>query len=266
MTRVVARADELKALGAQPIRGDLRDADSLEFALRGVRVVVAAAHSMVGRGDESSEAVDDIGHRTLIDVAKQAGVEHIIYTSISGATTDHPIDFWRTKARIEEHVRQSGIGFTIVRPTALMDLHAYELTGKPVLEGKRVVLFGRGENPRNYVAAEDVAKVIAGALKIPSLRGQTIDVGGPENLTALQVIALFERISGHRAKVRHIPLTVMRVAARAMQPVHEGMSRLIRSGIMGETTDQTFDASVTRSRVPVSLTRLEDWALNRITA
>jgi NADH dehydrogenase len=264
MTRVVAKSDELKSLGAQPIRADLRDADSLEFALRGVRVVIAAAHAMLGRGDEASDIVDDLGHRTLIDVAKAAGVQHFIYTSVLGASSDHPIDFWRHKANVERHLQDSGMTYTIIRPTSFMEMHAYQLIGRPVLEGKRVVLFGKGRNPRNFVAADDVAKVILGALRIPSLRGEIVEVGGPENLTAHQVIETFEKVGGKKAKVSHIPLTAVRALSRAMRPAHPGISRVMKLSVLNETTDQTFDASVLRTRVPVTLTPLEKWARDRI--
>lgn len=264
MTRVLAKTDELKALGARPVRGDLTDPESLEFAMRGARAIVLSAHSLLGRGSESSERVDDEGHRALIDRAKGAGVEHIIYTSVIGASRNHPVDFWRTKARVEEHLRHSGVGYTIIRAAAFMEIHAYMLIGKAVIEGKRVTLMGKGTNPRNFVAAEDVAKVVVGALRIPSLRGETIDVGGPENLTAHQVVETFERVSGRKARVRHIPIPAVRVMARVMKPIHPGVSRIMRVAIQDETADQTFDASLLRTKVPVTLTSLEQWARNRI--
>jgi len=264
MTRVISKADELKALGAQPVRGDLTDPESLDFALRGARAVVLAAHSLLGRGAESSEAVDDEGHRALLERAKSAGVRHIIYTSVLGASSDHPLDFWRTKARVEQHVRESGIDYTIIRPTSFMEIHAYMLIGKAVIEGKRVMLTGKGSNPRNFVAAEDVAKVVAGALRIPSLRGDTIEVGGPENLTGHQVVEIFEKVSGRKARVRHVPVLVIRGMARVMKPVHPGVSRIMKLSAWSETTDQTFDPSVLRTKVPITLTSLEQWARNRI--
>ena len=143
MTRVLARTDELKALGARPVRADLTDPESLDFAMRGARAVVLAVHSLLGRGAEASELVDDTGHRALIDSAKAAGVEHVVYTSVIGASPDHPLDFWRTKARIEQYLRDSGLGYTIVRAAAFMEVHAYQLIGKAVIEGKRVMLAGK---------------------------------------------------------------------------------------------------------------------------
>lgn len=264
MTRVIAKADELKALGAQPIRADLTDPDSLDFALRGVRAVVISAHSVLGRGAESSEEIDDKGHRTLIDKAKEAGVEHIIYISVIGASADHVLDFWRTKARIEQYIKDSGIAYTIIRAASFMEVHAYMLLGQAVVEGKRVMVMGRGKHPRNFVAAEDVAKVVMGALKIPSLRGETIDVGGPENLTSNQVVELFERLTGRKAKVTHIPMPVVKSMARVMKPIHPGISRVMRMSVHDETTDQTFDATLLRSRIPIKLTTLEEWARSRM--
>ncbi len=264
MTRVVPNADELKALGARPVRGDLTDQGSLEFAVRGARAVVAAAHSILGRRDSASSLVDDAGHRDLIDAAKEAGVEHFVYTSVVGASADHPIDFWRTKARIERYLEESGMPYTIIRPTAFIEMHAYELIGKNVIEGKRVMLFGKGRNPRNFVAAEDVAKAINGALQIPSLRGQSIDIGGPENLTANQVVESFERVSGRKAKVSHIPLPVVKMMSSAIQLVHPGIDRVMKLGVVNETTDQTFDPSRFRTLMPVTLTTLEEWIKNRM--
>ena len=264
MTRVLAKVDELKALGARPVRANLADPESLEFAVRGARAVVAAAHSILGRGHDSSEAVDDEGHRSLIDAARAAGVDHFIYTSVFQASSDHPLDFWRTKARIERHLQDSGMTYTIVRPTSFMDMHAYQLIGKSVIEGKRAMLTGRGTNPRNFVASEDVAKVVVGALRIPSLRGQTIDVGGPQNLSGHDVVQVFERVSGRKAKVGHVPIRVLRILSRAVAPVHPGVSRIMRMAVISETTDQTFDPSVLRTKIPITLTSLESWARSRI--
>lgn len=264
MTRVLAKVDELKALGARPVRANLADPESLEFAVRGARAVVAAAHSILGRGHDSSEAVDDEGHRSLIDAARAAGVDHFIYTSVFQASSDHPLDFWRTKARIERHLQDSGMTYTIVRPTSFMDMHAYQLIGKSVIEGKRAMLTGRGTNPRNFVASEDVAKVVVGALRIPSLRGQTIDVGGPQNLSGHDVVQVFERVSGRKAKVGHVPIRALRILSRAVAPVHPGVSRIMRMAVISETTDQTFDPSVLRTKIPITLTSLESWARSRI--
>ncbi len=266
MTRDRSKADDLKARGAQVVLGDLRDPESLEFAVRGASAVVAAAHSLLGRGPTASSIVDDEGHRALIDAAKEAKVGHFVYTSAMGAAANHPIDFWRTKAKIEKYLTESGLRYTIIRPSAFMEVHAWELIGKAVVTGKRVMLFGSGKNPRNFIAADDVANAVVLTLRIPELRGRTIEVGGPENLTAREVVAVFEKVSGKRAKVSSIPLPVVRGMAVATGRLHEGIARIMRFGIVNETSDQTFDATLMRTRLPIGLTSLEDFARAKLKA
>jgi NADH dehydrogenase len=264
MTRTQSKADDLKKRGALIVKGDLRDPESLEFALRGVTTVVSATHSILGKGETASELIDDEGQRSLIDNAKNAGVTNFIFISVFGAALDHPVDFWRIKAGIERYLRSSGMEFTIIRPTAFMEMHAYELIGKAVVTGKRVPLFGGGKNPRNFVAAADVAELVVKAVDDFGLRGDVLEIGGPENLSGRQVVAAFERASGKKAKVSSVPLAVLRAASLAMSKVHPGVSRIIRSGIVSETTDQMYDPGELLSRVPMSLTKLEDFANEKV--
>ena len=265
MTRAPEKAAGLAADGAVVVRGDLLDRASLTSACQGADVVVAAAHSIFGRGQEASAHVDGRGHRELIDAARSAGVRHFIYTSVYDYGPDyHTVPFFRIKYEVEEHLKASGLGYTILRPTAFMESHAHALIGEPVLRNGKAVLFGRGEQPRNFVAADDVARVAVLALNDPVSVGQTVAVGGPENLTNMDVVRLYERASGRAAKVTHVPLGVLRMVSRLMRPVHPGLSQVIQAGVLADTTDQRFDAQSLQERFGVELTRLEDWVSRRI--
>jgi uncharacterized protein YbjT (DUF2867 family) len=264
MTREPARAHALQAAGAEVVQGDLRDANSLRAAMRGARTVVSASHAMLGAWGNSSGRVDDDGQHALIDAAKEARVGHVVFTSVLGASDAHPVDFWRTKARIEQYLVRSGLSYTIIQPAAFMEVHAYELIGKAVRAGKPVILFGPGTNLKNFVAAADVAALVVLALDGARLRGQTIEIGGPENLTSLQVVKIFEQATGKTAKVVHLPLPVLRGVSQVMRPVHPGVSRILKAAIVGETTDQRFDPGPLLARVPLTLTRLESWARGQL--
>ena len=265
-TRDPIRAQALAALGAEVVRGDLRDPASVRSAMQGVRAVVSASHSILGRGASASSVVDDQGQRTLIAAAVAARVEQFVYTSALGASQQHPVDFWRTKARIEQVVRDSGLTFTILQPSAFMEVHAYDLIGKNVQLGKRVPLFGSADNPRNFVAASDVADLARHALNDSRFVGQTVTVGGPANLTSREVAAVFERVCGKPAAILHVPLAVVRCMAAVLTPLHEGVGRILRATIVAETTDQTFDRATSPLTVALPSTTLESWALARIMA
>lgn len=263
MTRRPERATALAAAGAEIVVGDLRNPASLRAAVHGVRAVVSSAHSIVGAWRTSSARVDDVGQRALIASAVEERVDQLVFISGQGASTSHPIDFWRTKARIEDCVKSSGLGYTIVRPSAFLDFHAYELVGKAIESGRRVMVFGPGTSPRNFVAAADVAVLVMRALEDERLRGETVEIGGPENLTTLEVVRIFERVAGRTARVTHIPLPVVRAMIRVAAPLHSGVRRIIQLALLAETTDQSFDTGEFLSRYPMTLTRLESWARER---
>jgi uncharacterized protein YbjT (DUF2867 family) len=165
MTRTPKNATDLQKLGAEVVQGNLLDKASLAQACQGVEKVLAAAHSIMGRGAEASKYVDWQGHKDLIDAAKVAGVQQFVYTSAYPYGSEYQsIPFFRFKHEIEQHLQASGLRHTILRPTAFMESHAEALIGQPILEKGKVSLFGQGQNPRNFVAADDVAQFAVLAL------------------------------------------------------------------------------------------------------
>lgn len=167
LTRTPAKAAALAQLGAEVVQGDLREVESLRRACAGVDKVLAAAHSLLGRGVDASKYVDAIGHKQLIDVAKAAGVQHLVYTSILGGSPTYPVPFNQIKLAVEHYLQASGLAYTILRPSAFMEWHAHEFIGKPILDQGKVTIFGKGDNPRNFVAGEDVANFAVLALTDP---------------------------------------------------------------------------------------------------
>jgi uncharacterized protein YbjT (DUF2867 family) len=264
MTRSPEKAGKLQKLGAEIVRGDLLDRASLTRACRGVDKVLAAAHAIMGRGREASKYVDLQGHKDLIDATRAAGARHFVYTSVYHYGPEYDsIPFFQYKQAVEWFLQASGLSYTILRPTAFMESHAEMRIGQPILEEGKVSLFGKGENPRNFVAADDVAQFVEMSLEDASLSGQTIDIGGPEDLTNMDVVRLYEKLAGHPAKVRHVPLGVLRVMYRLLRPLHPGLSQVLQSAIYADTANAGFDPAPLLAAHPITLTRLEDWVAQR---
>lgn len=262
MSRDINKLAELKALGAEVVAGDMRDPASLGRVFDGVEGVLAAAHAFEGKGKDGPRAIDDLGNRNLINAAKASGVKHFVFTSILGVQPNHPIDFFRIKYGIEQYLKESGLSYTILRPAAFMEFWA-ALVGVPVFTKGETTIFGRGNNPVNFVSVHDVARFAQLALNDPTARNATIEIGGPQNLTLLEVVQTFERVSGRTAKKKHIPLPVMRVMRVMMRPFNEALSRQIASGIYMDTEDVSFEPAPTLkqySAFKAALTPLEEVA------
>ncbi|MFN7116699.1 MAG: SDR family oxidoreductase [Saprospiraceae bacterium] len=257
MTRSLSKAASLEKLGAEVLYGDLIRPDTLQQACSGSETVIAAAHALLGRGKYASSKVDDAGHRRLIDAAKAADVQHFIYTSVLGAASGHLSAFWRTKYGVEQYLQKSGLPYTILRPAAFMEVHAHELLGKSILLKGKATIFGKGENPTNFVAVRDVAQFAVQAVNDSAMRNQIIEIGGPENLTRKQVVALYERFSGQPAKISHVPRGALRFMSALFRPLHPGLSEIMGMSELFDRTDQTFDPGPMLEKFPMQLTPME---------
>ncbi len=265
LVRTPAKVDDLKQMGAEVMQGDLIDPPSLMRACQGVDRVLAAAHSLLGRGRYTSEAVDDAGHRALIDAAKAAGVAHFVYTSILGAAPDHPIDFFRTKYRVEQYLKASGLSYTVLLPSAFMEWHVHIFNGKSILEKGKTSLLGKGTKPRNFIAVRNVAQFAVLALTDPKLRNRTLELGGPDNATNNQVAELYGRLAGITPRVSHLPPALARVMSVVLKPFHPGVSRLMyMNSLPDDAFSETFDPTALLAEFPMHLTTLEEFIRQRV--
>lgn len=227
LTRDVTRAQHLGDV-AEVVVGDVRDRASLDRAMGGVTTVVSAVQGFAGPGKVTPASVDHEGNRHLVDAAAAAGAD-VVMLSVVGATARHPMELFRAKHAAEQHLRASTAPWTIVRATAFVEMWA-EILGKGIV-------FGRGDNPINFVSVHDVAAVVELAVIDPNLRGQIIDVGGPDNLTFNQLVTELQHVTGRSRKVRHVPRWLL----RAISPV----ARQPAAALVMDTIDLTFEASPT---------------------
>jgi uncharacterized protein YbjT (DUF2867 family) len=258
LTRDPERARHLAGAHVEVVTGNVQDPDAVAQAVAGARIVISAIHGFAGRGDSNPATVDLHGNRALIQAAKTQGVERFILLSIHGATLDHPIELFRMKRRAEEVLQASGIPWTIIRPTAYMETWT-KLIGEPLAKTGKTRIFGRGENPINFVSASDVAQYITLAAEDGVLTGQRLEMGGPENLTMRQIVETIQRVTKVTGAVSPVPLPMMRVMATLLRPLNPTLARQIQAAVVMDTTDMSFDSTALRRRFPsMPVTYLEE--------
>jgi uncharacterized protein YbjT (DUF2867 family) len=237
--------------------GDVRNLRAVERAADGAQTVISAIQGFAGVAAVGPQAVDRQGNSNLIHAAR-AGAEHFILVSIQGVAPDHPMELFRMKYLAEQEVKASGLAWTIIRPTAYMETWG-ALIGEPLLKTGKTRIFGRGNNPINFVSVHDVARFVELAVVDPAMRGELVEVGGPENLSMRQVAQTFETVSGKVGKKSHVPLPMMRLMSVLMRPVNPTLARQAQAGIVMDTHDFSFDPSETSRRYPsISLTSLAE--------
>jgi NADH dehydrogenase len=240
LTRDPEHARALLGDHVEVVRGDVRDAASVRRAVIGVETIVSAIHGLVG--SDGPRSVDYHGNCNLIDAAQQAGVQHLVLVSVHQAAPDHPMELMRMKHAAEQRLRASALAWTIVRPTAFMETWT-RLLVEPLVRTGQTRIFGRGDNPINFVSVQDVARLIERAVLDAALRGQTIDLGGPENLTFREFVQIAQQVTGVSGTISSVPRPAMRCAAAVLRLFQPALARQIQAGLVMDTTDMRFDTA-----------------------
>jgi NADH dehydrogenase len=139
--------------------------------------------------------------------------------SALGARPGAPTGYFDTKGRAEEYVRQSGLAWTIFRPSVIFgpgDQFLNELAGI-LSTAPFVPVPGDGSYRLQPVFIGDLVKGIADALQRPDTEGKVFDVGGPERISYNELLDKVAASAGRRAGKVRIPLSVMRPIVKRME-------------------------------------------------
>jgi NADH dehydrogenase len=207
--------------------------------------------------------VDLSGHVSLVRAAQAAGVEHFVYTSISSEATPHAV-LVRYKRRVERVIRESGMAWTVLQPAAFMETMFKPSAGWDIDQG-RVQIVGRGTARFNPVSRDDVAEFATLCVVREDLQRRVIPVGGPDVVTALEVVALFEELSGRQMTVKHLSAARCGLTARILRPFKPVLSSIYALAA-GNARDNVIDMALVLSEIPVGLTTIRQFALEQLSS
>jgi uncharacterized protein YbjT (DUF2867 family) len=252
-----AKVDKLKRYGAGIVPGDLRDRASLEAACQGVAAVISTVSAMPRSyqpGENDIQTVDLDGLMNLIDAAKTAGVEHFVYTSFSGQIDlDFPLR--NAKRAVEQRLKESGLNYTILRPSFFMEL--WLGPARFDVADATAQIYGTGDNPISWISLQDVVQFAVASLDNPAAWNATLELGGPQALSPLQAVQVFEEVGGRLFEVRHIPEDVLEEQEKAAtDPMQRSFAGLTRCYAQGDPIDMRD----TLKAFPVRLTSVRDYA------
>jgi uncharacterized protein YbjT (DUF2867 family) len=253
-----AKIEQLNKMGVQVVQGDLRDKETLNKALLGVTTVVSTVSSMpfsYKPDDNDIQSVDENGLINLIDASKTSGVDHFIYTSFSkNMNLDFPLN--NAKRKVERHLQDSGLSYTILRPGFFMELWLSPAVGFDVVNGK-VNICGTGLNPIAYISYKDVAKFAVESLSNPATENAILELGGPGNISQLDAVKIFEEVHKKKIEVQHIPEEALQAQFNGTEdPMQKSFSGLMLCAASGDRIDMNEILGV----FPIELTSIKSFA------
>lgn len=198
-------SDKAKALAAQDvqvIKGDLDDEASLKAALQGAWGVFAVQNTW----EAGVEKEEEQGKR-IAKLAKEAGVQHFVYTSVGSAERNTGIPHFDNKWRVEETVRALDFpSYVILRPVFFME----NLPSPWFLNGDKIVTALKPETKLQMVAVDDIGRVGAKAFTdVTKLKGREIELAG-DSVTMPEATAVVGKALGKQLEYMPIPIAEIR--------------------------------------------------------
>jgi divinyl chlorophyllide a 8-vinyl-reductase len=211
---MTSKAEETRAQlkGSEVRFGDVSSIDSLmKNGIRGEHfdVVVSCLTSRNG-GVKDSWNIDYQATRHALDAGKAAGAMHFVL--LSAICVQKPLlEFQRAKLKFEQELKESGLTWSIVRPTAFFKSIAGQV--EAVKKGKPFVVFGNGElTSCKPISEADLARFMADCLENSSMQNKILPIGGPGRAISHreQGEMLFELL-GREPKFKNMPIRMFDV-------------------------------------------------------
>ena len=199
--------------------GSIREPSTLSNAFYDVDTVVHLVGIIRPRRQNSFEEIHREGTANVLTAAKEVGVKHFLYVSAIGSADDKTYPYFYTKWLGEREVIESGIPYTIFRPSILYgegDEFLNVLAGLVRL-CPIVPVIGSGNNRMQPLAADDLAQCIATTIDRENLKDCTLELGGPERLNYNELVSQVAKAMGKRRLKFHLPTWLAYAVAKVAQ-------------------------------------------------
>jgi len=244
----------LRSSGVELCTGDLKDADSIAAACRGADAVISTASSTLSRqpGD-SIESVDAGGQLNLVQAAQAANVSRFLLVSFR-RPPGFSFPLADAKERVESAIKS--LNFTIIQASWFMEVWLSPALGFDYANASARI-YGSGTNPISWVSFLDVAEMCALGLRHRAAERKTIEFGGPEPLSPLDVVARFEKIVGKPFQLEHVPESAL---VAQFEGATDSLQKSFAALMLGYSRGDAMNMAPVVDTFGVKLTSVNDYA------
>ncbi|MBA3450127.1 MAG: complex I NDUFA9 subunit family protein, partial [Chloroflexia bacterium] len=207
------------------VEGDVARPETLRGVMDGARAVIHLVAIIAEDGQTTFDRVIRQGTINVVAEAKRAGVERFLHMSALGTRNDPRFGYFHAKWQAEQAVEQSGIPWTIFRPSVIFGAGDEFITtlAKLVKLAPIIPVVGSGLSKFQPVAVDDVATAFVRALDDPLAAGQVYELGGGKTYTYEEMLDVIARRLGTSKPKIHIPTGLMKQVLKISKPLPKAL-------------------------------------------
>lgn len=235
--------------------GDLLDPVSLRRACRDVQYLIVASGVTTETRSNNHTTVTLEGHANLFEAARQRGVQKVVMLSCMGVDRGYEVPSFYARKGAEEQLVNSGLDYTILR--ASVHEHFFLDMAWRVHDRGSIMLPGDGDNQLQPLASRDLALMAAASLDLDDVANQTVEVAGPDVLTARQAFDAACNVVGVEPSATILPSPAVQLGKRIGRPIRRYTHKLAEMSTWF-SQDFTVDAAALAARFNIPLTSFSD--------
>lgn len=179
--------------------GDMLDKASLEPAMDGMEGLIIAIRFTPGEKEKGRtyEEVELGGVKNLVEAAVEKGLKKILHVSVAGTGPHSVSDMYQSKHQAEEAIRNSGMDYTIFKPSGMFkDFDFFHIPNVIKMGESSKWPFGPIEFHMNPLSHIDLAKCMVDALTNPAASKKSLVIGGPDCITVRELLNMIAQAAG----------------------------------------------------------------------
>lgn len=197
-------AQNLKKLDAEIVQGDLNNTDTFRDHFKNVDGIFAVLTYENGIDKEIKQGID------LANVAKEYDIKHFLYSSVIGADSNTGIPNWESKFKIENHIKQINLPYTIIRPSSLFENFLIPQVKSRIVKGKLASPVNK-DVIQQFISSKDIGEISATIFINPGkYLGKTLTLAA-EEMDMQQVANIFSEALGKEIKYQKLPMLITRL-------------------------------------------------------
>lgn len=282
-----------KLKGIQFREIDLTVPSSIQKGLKDIDIIICTANTAAPtEKHDNFKSVDQEGIKSLIDFCEKEKIKQFIFVSaVIFGKWDNKVPLTKAKRAVEKHLMSSDLNYSIIRPTAFMEVYFpymgtditlnvsgvntilrpfkfandfYRGIKDSMKEKDTINIIGSGNRKVSFISIDNVADFCINAINNIKAYKKTITIGGPEPLTAREVKNIFEKVYNKPLKVKSTPPFVMKLLSVILSPFNKSASNIMAMNYVMANSDSIVpDIEETARDFGVDLISVEKFLMEK---